>query len=126
MIPEPGKDTPIEQRLEWWANTSCDTGLSSETIALVLGHLTWEELQNKPGAFGVSSSGWTPKDGDDFGRCHRLLELIPEWKSELHQVAEAYANTAWPKLIQNWMRLSKLFNDKRYNELYFALKELGA
>ena len=27
-----------------------------------------------------------PYDPADFGRCYRLLELIPEWKTEIHKL----------------------------------------
>ena len=135
MIPNPKEDSSIEERLEWWANYSNDTGLSSETIACALGHLTWEELINRPNSF--RDQGWVPLDADDFGRCYRLLELIPEWKSMLPQVAEEHPNTAWPKLVENWDELTELFLTKEEEPehrrpslqnptLYKKLKELGA
>ena len=49
-----------------------DTGLSSETIALRMCGIP-------NGRYGICY----PHDGDDFGRCYRLLRLYPEWRARL-------------------------------------------
>lgn len=76
----------IEQRaLEWFAGS--DTGASSKTIA---NHMLGLE-QEKP--FGIAE----PSDGDDLGRCLRLLAKIPEWEARIGEM-EALSNT-WAALV---------------------------
>ena len=48
-----------------------------------------------------------PGDPDDFGRCHRLLVLIPEWRERLREVAAAYPR--WRGLVENWDELTSLY-----------------
>lgn len=62
------KDQSINSRLVDWYSSD-DTGSSSKAIAAFM--------------TGRSSSGDFPWDGGDFGRCHRLLQLIPEWRPRL-------------------------------------------
>lgn len=65
---------PIVQRaLEWLF--SDDTGASSKTLCA---HML--------GIKGVRNS--IPSDAADRGRCIRLLQLIPEWKDRLDEMAE--------------------------------------
>jgi hypothetical protein len=49
-----------------------------------------------------------PQDSDEFAQCVRLLELFPDWKSQLHKVAEKHPLTAWPTIIGMWSELSSL------------------
>lgn len=61
-------DLTVEQRLTRWA-LSGDTGTSSETLACaVLG------IPDNNRRFGFD----VPYDHDDFGRCYRLVQLVPE------------------------------------------------
>lgn len=65
----------VEQRALYWA-LSTDTGVSSETLARQMLHLS-----------GGFYSG-PPSDADDRGRCIRLLELIPEWLPRLNEMVK--------------------------------------
>jgi hypothetical protein len=79
----------MDKRLaEWFAGN--DTGLSSKCVALFL-------------SAGVSN-GSTPSDLNDWGRCMRLLERIPEWKPRMAEMAEA--GGGWPALAKRWAELS--------------------
>lgn len=86
----------IESRALAWL-LGPDTGVSSRTLcAVMLG----QPVTSKLGAM-------EPSDPDDFGRCHRLLTLIPEWRVRLGEVADAYPR--WRGLVDNWDELTALY-----------------
>lgn len=93
-----------------------DTGTSSETIFSV--------MTGK----NVRSHG-DPLDPDDFGRCHRLLKLFPEWRKRMPEVAAKFPNTSWPALVREWDRLTTLYEQEVPNhrgsapKLYDAMKK---
>jgi len=81
--------TPIE-----WIGCS-DTGLSSKTIwGVMMGASDW-----------VSPS--LPYDAGDFGRCYRLIERFPEWRTRLHEVKDKYPE--WTYIVDNWDHLCSLY-----------------
>ena len=94
--PHETKDV-TSRALEWLFGE--DTGLSSRTIAGVMLNMPRQLMD------------WarTPIDGDDLGRCLRLLEKIPEWKSRLDEVGDAYPS--WRPLIEHWSELQSLYAD---------------
>ena len=47
----------------------------------------------------------TPSDFGDFGRCYRLIKLIPEWENRLPDLAKEYGE--WERIIKNWKTLSE-------------------
>ena len=81
----------------WWYGT--DVGTSSAGMFAVL---CPEYLRASASEYGNRT---TPRDADDLGRCLRLLEAIPEWRERLNEVAEAYPDTAWPRIIARWVEL---------------------
>jgi len=81
----------------WWLGV--DVGKSAAAIFAVLGQTGWTRDAR---AF---SNGAVPHDADDFGRCKRLIEAFPEWRSRLSEVAEAYPDTKWPAIIARWSEL---------------------
>lgn len=85
---------PLESRVMGWIDGN-DTGTSSKTI--------WHILTRLPGKvhrYGV------PRDADDFGRCVRLLELIPEWAARLGEVVDRCSE--WKSIVADWDRLADL------------------
>lgn len=76
----------IDDRAVAWM-TSFDRGVSSETI--------WSVMTGKT----VPSRDY-PHDVDDFGRCARLLALIPEWRPRLHLMAGM--GPVWEALAARW------------------------
>ena len=79
----------MDKRLaEWFA--SRDTGLSSECVALFL-------------SAGVSN-GSTPMDLNDWGRCMRLLDRLPEWKERMAEMGDA--GRGWPAFAERWTELA--------------------
>lgn len=118
----PGQERSVVQEvetlrkcLEWSLGT--DTGLSSETIVSVMA-----------GIDGRSQLVSVPYDPSDFGRCFRLLQLFPEWRKRLPEVASKYP--AWSKLVENWEKMEAIYqremqrSDNSAPELYALMKEL--
>ncbi len=85
-----------EQNLEmrWWKGI--DTGASSMAIFFALKTLPGLEWHEDARCTD------TPMDCADFGRCQRLVELIPGWRERLPEVAAKYPETKWPAIIARW------------------------
>lgn len=90
----------------------CDTGISSKTIFSV--------MTGRP--FMSDFRPDIPHDPDDFGRCYRLLEKIPEWRARMPEVAEKYP--AWKGLVENWEGLTAMYEGKRYKAMYDWMQEI--
>lgn len=76
--------------------TGSDTGTSSKTI--------WSVMM---GAVDCGERYDRPYDGADFGRCYRLLELMPEWKPRLAEVAARFP--AWAPIVREWSRIEAAY-----------------
>jgi hypothetical protein len=81
--------------LQGWP-TSDDTGMSSKAI--------FNHMRGRP------SDGRYPLDPDDFGRCHRLLALAPEWRNRIGEMA-AYG-AEWAALSAAWNELETLYREE--------------
>lgn len=92
-----------------------DTGTSSETI--------WSVMTKCP----VKYHG-APSDPADFGRCYRLLKVMPSWRPRLSEVAGAFPNSEWPALVKHWDELTTLYERDlptgTCKELYNRMREL--
>ena len=73
-----------------------DTGISSKTICAVMA-----------GAETPKYCGDVPGDPDDFGRCYRLLKLIPTWRDRLQEVADRHKE--WGPLVREWAELERMY-----------------
>ncbi len=74
-------------------------GSSSGTIFAVLqGH--------PPLGFARDRLGALPQDPADFQRCHRLLLVVPAWRSRLGEVAAKYPR--WAPLVAAWDELTAM------------------
>lgn len=80
--------------IEWLL--SDDTGASSKAIA---SHMA---LGNSDGSF--------PWDPSDIGRCFRLLEAIPEWKSRIEEMG-VYSKI-WVLLADKWQEIYDCMEDE--------------
>jgi hypothetical protein len=105
-----------EPAWEWLCAGEC--GISSVTIWHVM-----TGYPHMPGDWGPPSY---PRDPDDFGRCHRLLEKFPEWRARLGEVAAKYP--AWQGLVAEWDALTALYLEEfptgEAPKLYARMKEL--
>jgi len=101
-----------------WLNGE-DTGMSSRFMVAVLTGTKWvDDFDAQP----------HPHDVSDFGRCYRMLNAIPQFKNDLDKL-KPYGDV-WPKLIDNWDEMTRLYERDRSigrcPELYKLMKELGA
>lgn len=99
-----------ERRLSYWSNGP-DTGISSGVI--------FEVLSGRQINFPPEST--PPRDADDFGRCHRLLELFPGWRERMPEVAARYPG--WATLIERWTELTSLFNGGEFKAVDDRIRE---
>mgnify|MGYP001585296695 CR=1 FL=1 len=92
-----------------------DTGVSSETIWYAL-HLR----MRRPKGVDV------PYDPEDFGRCYRLLQVMPAWKARLQEVVVFCP--AWAPLVAAWERLTTLYEEElptgKAPRLYARMQQL--
>lgn len=101
--------------LDWV--TGDDTGISSLAI--------WEHMTGQRVA---SLDRWgrrPPQDPSDFGRCHRLLALFPEWRARLSEFAETHP--AWEGVVAQWDDFVRIYERDeptgKSRELYDRLKK---
>jgi len=70
-------------------------------------------------------SGTHPHDPSDFYRCHKLLELIPEWREELPKMREV--SPAWAALVDNWDMLTDMLKEQiagKKNDMYEKMQAI--
>lgn len=94
----------IEQRALEWA-TSNDTGLSSTAICR---HMTTGNC-----------AGDYPVDIGDFGRCKRLIDLIPEWRERMPEMAKY--GRGWLVMAKRWDELTAAYGDGKNRPKFFPL-----
>jgi len=92
-----------------WVLSSNDTGVSSR--ALLKGCLGYEAKWHE-----------MPSDADDFGRCYRLVETVPELKNLFFSFKTD--SERWIALLSRWDELSSLFKQEEYTMLYDILQDL--
>lgn len=83
-----------EKIIKWFVRG--DTGVSSEAI---VSQMTGNDASR-------SGFGDHPHDGDDFGRCYKLLEAVPEFKERINEMAKR--SSEWSALVNCWDELTKL------------------
>lgn len=89
------EDVSIARRALLWLSGG-DSGMSSEAICY---HM-----------LGMKSDGSFPLDPSDLGRCLRLLELFPEWKPRMGEMARYSAQ--WAALVERWDELAEMMADE--------------
>jgi hypothetical protein len=97
--PQPGAVDNHAARLASWFSSN-DTGISSKAIAA---HMSG----------GDADDGWGwgyPSDPDDLGRCLRLLELFPEWKPRIAEMASR--GPGWAGLTARWDEIAASMIDE--------------
>lgn len=90
----PGAGSTIEQRATKWLRDG-QVGMSSRAI-----HDHMMGLAPRNG-FPY------PHDPDDLNRCLLLLDLIPEWKPRMGEMAQH--NPQWAALASNWEPITEAF-----------------
>jgi len=107
---QPCLDCVVGRADMWLAGN--DTGISSQTIHDV--------LRGRP---PCPTWGWrAPWDADDFGRCARLIDLIPEWEARMHEVGDACRE--WRPIADRWGELKALYDAGCIGDLDARVREL--
>ena len=110
----------IQERARDWISNG-EVGTSSKTI--------WCAFTGAP---DPKHGACYPYDPDDFRRCRRLLEIIPEWRAQLHVVV---ARFPWFKpFADRWEEFDALYEaeaksgqaPKLYSAMQVARKEAEA
>jgi len=78
-----------------------ESGLSSATIVSVLVPQLYDLCLGKTGGLGNY-----PLDPDDFVRCKRALDLIPNGAERLAEVSAKYPEWGW--MVREWPKLMEL------------------
>ena len=105
-IADQSKD--IEQKAMWWI-TNGHVGMSSKTM--------WQHFMNQP-VVRLNH----PYDPDDFSRCYKLLEAVPEWKPRILELT--VRSNAWKNLAENWDKLTQMFEENERND-WKTSKKIG-
>lgn len=108
--PEADQSQSVKEKAMWWIANG-HIGNSSKTM--------WSCLMGSPeGSYPINH----PYDHDDFSRCYKLLQAVPEWKAELHKLKPL--SKAWSNLVDNWDKLTDMYelNEKQEWKKY---KEVG-
>lgn len=94
-----------KKALSWIAGG--ETGMSSKAM--------WAYFM------GVNGNTAHPHDPDDFSRCYKLLELVPEWKPRILELGRL--SPIWYRLVLNWDKLTEMFeeNERTNWENYKAI-----
>ena len=106
---------PLERWLSNW-----DKGISSMTMAVAI--LPPDSTVPSSCRPYVAANAGIPHDADDFGRCIRLLDAIPEFRDDLHKVSEKYSE--WEPIIDHWNELEELYRSQRFDELTQRLSDM--
>jgi hypothetical protein len=113
----------IEERVISWLLTSERVGNSAKTIVRYFLQAGNDVYFHADSMFpdGISKVATPavpicPSDFDDFERCYKLLEIIPEWKIKFHNIAKL--SPQWKILTDNWDALVKRYlEQKKYGFL---------
>lgn len=107
------KGLTVGERVIQWL-TNGDTGLSSKSMLYILSDRKYA-FQKTFEKFGLC----LPSDSDDFGRCYRLIKLIPELKENFNKLSDVSPN--WELFVDNWEKLSHLYENNEYDKVYNLL-----
>lgn len=104
-----------------------DTGTSSIAIWGVMMGVHTSAVRNS-----------TPADPSDFGRCYRLLKLIPEWEDNLDKlrvldfdrtINGIKYEKVWSRFVDNYFKMKRMYIREhtfgKAPELYKFMNHLG-
>ena len=90
---------------------SGDTGLSSKAIVATM-----------VGANETACEwGDHPRDIGDFGRCYRLLKVVPDFRSRISEMSSR--SPKWAALVEHWDELSYYYEMQDNKKLKKCLKK---
>jgi len=94
-VPDQSKDT--QAKAMFWLQHG-ERGMSSETM--------WHCCMGNR----VERVSY-PYDPDDFSRCYKLLQCVPEWKDKKYMQRIASLCPEWKNLIDNWDKLTDMYEE---------------
>lgn len=98
----------VTEKAMWWIANG-HVGMSSKTM--------WNHfMKNKN--FQINH----PYDPDDFSRCYKLLQAVPEWKSRILELG--VLSKQWKNLSENWEKLTDMFEQNK-KEDWKNYKQIG-
>lgn len=109
--------TKFERKIIEWLATY-QTGISSETIAFTMLGMPPDSVNQKWHGHNY------PHDPSDFARCYRLIKAVPEIQKKFHRMS--LLGDVWANLVLQWDKLTRLYEEDKFEELYKELQRLGA
>jgi hypothetical protein len=100
----------IEEKANFWIQNG-EKGLSSQTI--------WNCFM---GILRLPVNH--PHDPDDFKRCYKLLETVPEWKCKSYMNKLKDLSPQWKNLVDNWDKLTEMY-EQNVSENWKNYQEIG-
>ena len=106
--PKPDQTESIKEKANFWMANG-EHGMSSKSMWFFF--------------MGVCDNRISyPYDPDDFSRCYKLLEMVPEWKIRLPELKTL--SRQWSNLVDNWDELNRLYEDMKVNHKANGMYEL--
>lgn len=106
-----GRGKTEEENAAWWLLNG-EHGISSRAMFSVLSG------KNVMGTWGMHH----PCDPDDFKRCYKLLQAVPQWKSRLYKMNRV--SPVWQRLVENWDKLTEMY-EQNVREDWKNYKQVG-
>jgi hypothetical protein len=100
---------PLNDRAFFWYENG-ERGASSMAI--------WNCFMREEGKRTVDH----PYDPDDFKRCYKLLQIVPEWKEQISRLKTL--SIQWSNLADNWDKLTEMF-EKNEREGWRNYRQVG-
>lgn len=104
------------ENARWWMENG-EHGTSSKTMFNVLSDDLYIENRHQS----------HPSDPDDFRRCYKLLQEVPQFRLKLGRMSQK--TKVWGNLIENWDALEGMLIEqmetKEANGMYEFMKKLG-
>lgn len=97
-------------------------GLSSGTLCATLfpnlkKHHRLASMNDEDGNFEIN---W-PHDSDDFSRCLRFLQAVPEARERLDEMKKI--SPEWKNLVNKWDEIETLFKAEKHEEVYDVISQ---
>lgn len=106
--PEADQSQKASEKALWWIANG-HVGMSSKTM--------WNHFMGNKD-FEINH----PYDPDDFSRCYKLLEAVPEWKERILELG--LLSIPWKNLSENWEKLTEMY-EKNKKEDWKNYKKIG-
>jgi hypothetical protein len=112
---------PVEAKALDWLNNG-RVGLSSATMCATLfpnlkEHHRFEGMFDDDDKFEIN---W-PHDNDDFNRCQKFLEAVPEAKTRLNELKTLCPE--WENLVNKWNEITTLNQEGKGKEVYEVISQ---